>query len=379
MPKNGVIYCSKSCADHHNVKFAVQHFQEAQEPISQYARHSVNFESYQDDEEEKRIPFSGDHNSTFEHLHGAIQLKPTQGDRAYTPMLDIYLNSSKSNQLQNVPSPKRRTSKPRPPPKPSMKQNYSFSPSSSSNSAFNGDRMVTIEEKLENIELREEPANVPPPVSRNTPPQPAPRKRKGILKQPKVDFDSNFERHAKGYSSCRESSSHKKSPRKISGYQSEMDPNAARSKTCSKRHMRRTKSTEMISRKDRLYFEDGQPWCSTCTSSSDDSDYDRWDIDDSSTYGQTESVEERLARSRPVPNNASSSKSSKSAKKNRKKHPKLRHGPATSPTLLFYDNHPDFQRPDWLLDTPPVTSRNDYPAMYSAKKIKKKRKKCVVQ
>ena len=24
MPKNGVIYCSKSCADHHNVKFAVQ-------------------------------------------------------------------------------------------------------------------------------------------------------------------------------------------------------------------------------------------------------------------------------------------------------------------------------------------------------------------
>ena len=76
MPKNGVIYCSKSCADHHNVKFAVQvgvnflnshkilmknfqHFQEAQEPISQYARHSVNFESYQDDEEEKRVPFSG--------------------------------------------------------------------------------------------------------------------------------------------------------------------------------------------------------------------------------------------------------------------------------------------------------------------------------
>ena len=188
-----------------------------------------------------------DHNSTFEHLHGEIQLKPTQEEKAYTPMLDIYLNSSKSNQLQNVPSPKRRTSKPRPPPKPSMKQNYSFSPSSAT-ASFNGDRMVTIEEKLENIELREEPttANVPPPVSRNTPPQPAPRKRKGILKQPKVDFDSNFERHAKGYSSCRESSSHKKSPRKISGYQSEMDPNAARSKTCSKRHMRRTKSSEMI-------------------------------------------------------------------------------------------------------------------------------------
>jgi len=165
-------------------------------------------------------------------------------------MLDIYLNSSKTNQLQNVPSPKRRTSKPRPPPKPSMKQNYSFSPSSSTSTAFNGDRMVTIEEKLENIELREEPTTAsvpPPPVSRNTPPQPAPRKRKGILKQPKVDFDTNFERHAKGYSSCRESSSHKKSPRKISGYQSEMDPNsAARSKTCSKRHMRRTKSSEMI-------------------------------------------------------------------------------------------------------------------------------------
>ena len=191
-----------------------------------------------------------DHNSTFEHLHGEIQLKPTQEEKAYTPMLDIYLNSSKSNsQLQNVPSPKRRTSKPRPPPKPSMKQNYGSFSSPSSAQSFNGDRMVTIEEKLENIELREEPTtttNVPPPVSRNTPPQPAPRKRKGILKQPKVDFDSNFERHAKGYSSCRESSSHKKSPRKISGYQSEMDPNAARSKTCSKRHMRRTKSSEMI-------------------------------------------------------------------------------------------------------------------------------------
>ena len=38
MPKNGVIYCSKSCADHHNVKFAAQVGQKS------YFKKTVNLE-----------------------------------------------------------------------------------------------------------------------------------------------------------------------------------------------------------------------------------------------------------------------------------------------------------------------------------------------
>ena len=139
-----------------------------------------------------------------------------------------------------------------------------------------------------------------------------------------------------------------------------------------------------FSRKDKLYFEDGtqQQWCSTCTSSSDDSDYDRWDLDSEAP----ESINDRLARSRPLyKSQKSTSKTSKkglhtnangelsyscSKSKMRNFHPSS----ATSPTLLFYDQHPDFNRPNWLLDHP-----QPYANSAPVKKHKKKRKKCAVQ
>ena len=159
-----------------------------------------------------------DHNSTFEHLHGSAE--------TYTPMLDGYLHSGGNNSSTNIekPSPKRRQSlKPRPPPKPTITV------------------PVTIEERIEQLELESQ---------KKTPPRPAPRKRKGILKQPTAAFDhfddrqeSSFARASKGYSSCREDGP--RSRRKgMSGYQSEIDPNAR--KSCSKRHMRRIKSSEGI-------------------------------------------------------------------------------------------------------------------------------------
>ena len=136
----------------------------------------------------------------------------------------------------------------------------------------------------------------------------------------------------------------------------------------------------LFSRKDKLYFEDGtQQWCSTCTSSSDDSDYDRWDLD-----SNQDTIEDRLARSRPVYKNQKK-KSQKGLHTNAQgqlsyscSKSKMRFNPtkfdpssSTSPTLLFYDQHPDFNRPAWLLD---------HPQPYSMpKKHKKKRKKCAVQ
>ena len=99
--------------------------------------------------------------------------------------------------------------------------------------------VCTIEERIESIELSQ--------PTKKTPPRPAPRKRRGILKQPTNRFDNfsedAFARASKGYSSCREESAprHKK---QLSGYQSEIDPKTA--KSCSKRHMRRIKSSEGI-------------------------------------------------------------------------------------------------------------------------------------
>merc|ERR1719361_15205 len=96
--------------------------------------------------------------------------------------------------------------------------------------------------------------------------------------------------------------------------------------------MRRTKSSEMISRKDRLYFEDGgqQHWCSTCTSSSDDSDYDRWDLDETPTENsqrqnleQISEISDRLARSRPQPKRHSEKNSKKKFEKKSRKNKKI--------------------------------------------------------
>ena len=158
-------------------------------------------------------PFS-DHNSTFEQLHGSTKVE------TYTPVLDDYLHQK--SPTKEAPSPKRRQSlKPRPPPKPA-----SLMPT-----------ICTIEERIENIEL--EPKT-------KTPPRPAPRKRKGILKQPTDRFDhfnESFQRSAKGYSSCREDNPSRRT-KKMSGYQSEIDPKTT--KSCSKRHMRRIKSSEGI-------------------------------------------------------------------------------------------------------------------------------------
>merc|ERR1712228_5960 len=147
---------------------------------------------------------------------------------------------------------------------------------------------------------------------------------------------------------------------KVSGYQSEMDPNQ---KGCSKR-LRRTRSTDLVSRKDIMYFEDGADWCSTCTSSSDDSDYERWDKDEEGPKTNA-AIEERLSRSRPNPatksckssksrNLTRSSSSAITSSKSRRSAPKFpvnRAGTTgTSPTIIFYDDRPSFTRPDWLLD-----------------------------
>ena len=97
---------------------------------------------------------------------------------------------------------------------------------------------------------------------------------------------------------------------------------------------------------------------------------------------ETETIEDRLARSRPVYRaQEKSKKQKKGLHKNAKgemsyscSKTKMRFDPATSPTLLFYDQHPDFSRPDWLLDHP-----QPYGAANNKKKHKKKRKKCAVQ
>merc|ERR1711935_151195 len=49
MPKNGAIFCSKDCADALNVtSSSQQQFQAAQQPLSQYVRHSVNFDQFEE-------------------------------------------------------------------------------------------------------------------------------------------------------------------------------------------------------------------------------------------------------------------------------------------------------------------------------------------
>ena len=141
-----------------------------------------------------------------------------------------------------------------------------------------------------------------------------------------------------------------------------------------------------FSRKDKLYFEDGtqqtQQWCSTCTSSSDDSDYDRWDLD---SEAHSESINDRLARSRPLYKSQKSSTSKKQAGLHTKANgelayscskSKMRNFHPASPTLLFYDQHPDFNRPNWLLDHPQPYANSNAPVK---KHKKKKRKKCAVQ
>ena len=142
-------------------------------------------------------------------------------------------------------------------------------------------------------------------------------------------------------------------------------------------------------RKDALYFEDGEEWCSTCTSSSDDSDYERWDQDESHPAGIPE---EMLSRSRPNHASGKSAKSrhltrssSSAVPKSRKSHhskKSSRPSPGTLGTspIVFFDDRHNFTRPDWLLD--PISFNPDSPchAPPRDKKSKKKhKKKCVVQ
>ena len=136
-----------------------------------------------------------------------------------------------------------------------------------------------------------------------------------------------------------------------------------------------------------MYFEDGADWCSTCTSSSDDSDYERWDKDDEGSKNKA-AIEERLSRSRPNPSSTSKSsrhltRSSSSAiqtKSSSSRRPKFNRSATTGPTIIFYDDRPSFTRPDWLLD--PISFNPDSPchAPPRDKKLKKKhKKKCAVQ
>ena len=73
MPKNGSIYCSKDCADHQSITpssqviFILTHtelyqffqqFQAAQQPLSQYVRHSVNFDQFEENSLNKEVSFT---------------------------------------------------------------------------------------------------------------------------------------------------------------------------------------------------------------------------------------------------------------------------------------------------------------------------------
>jgi hypothetical protein len=141
-----------------------------------------------------------------------------------------------------------------------------------------------------------------------------------------------------------------------------------------------------FSRKDKLYFEDCQDWCSTCTSSSDDSDYERWDKEDEVKHNSA-AIEERLRMSRPVPASSSLSKSrhitrstSSAVSKSRKSTGRLQNASHNSanPTIVFFDDRHNFSRPDWLLD--PISYNPDSPCHSTTKKSKKKKsKKCAVQ
>lgn len=239
--------------------------------------------------------------------------------------------------------------------------------------------MVTIAEQIETIDLRS-PSKTPEkdPV----PPQPTPRKKvRGILKKraPLQDNSSgnpdpiNFSRGQPFSASCR-SAGGRKAP-KTSGYMSEIDPKAAK---CSKK-LRRTRSTDLMNRKDKLYFEDHADWCSTCTSSSDDSDYDRWD-EDTSTAGTSV-----LAKSRPNPQRytktrqLSRSTSHGASSSQKKKKPMRLSGDSSNPVseFIYFDDRYEVRRPEWILGT--TMYAPDQPLQTSTKKKKKHRKRCVVQ
>ena len=140
-----------------------------------------------------------------------------------------------------------------------------------------------------------------------------------------------------------------------------------------------------------MYFEDGEEWCSTCTSSSDDSDYERWDQEDSQIPG---GMDEMLSRSRPNPASGKSGKqrhltrssssavpkSSSRSHSHSKKSSRPAHPATLASPIVFFDDRHNFTRPDWLLD--PISFNPDSPchAPPRDKKSKKKhKKKCVVQ
>lgn len=178
------------------------------------------------------------HNNTFEQLHGeheaTIEIEKPKGngkEDTYTPMLEDYLTGCDAP--KQLPSPARRSSKPRPANVPVQCP------------------VVQIQEQIETIDLSG-PLSKPrkPPV----PPRPAPRKRvKGILKNRhdiaeqlpvEATVEPFFSRthHTASVRERRHAPHSKVSGKKSSGYMSEMDPNK---KCCSKR-LRRTRSTDLV-------------------------------------------------------------------------------------------------------------------------------------
>lgn len=383
MPRDDVIFCSKSCADN------LGQLIEPQIPQSQFARHSLLIQ-----EDVQESPRDASHNSTFEHLHGESkpnfpppppQVNMSTHDSAvtssikssdYTPIIDDYLNSSRNGSSgSNAPTPVRRN---RPPPVPTIPKPLLISTheiTSIRESTSERNAMVTIAEQIETIDLRS-PSKTP---EKAVPPQPTPRKKvRGILKkraplQDNSSDPSNFSRGMPFSSSCR-SAGGKKAP-KTSGYMSEIDPKAAK---CSKK-LRRTRSTDLVNRKDKLYFEDHADWCSTCTSSSDDSDYDRWD-EDTSTAGASV-----LAKSRPNPQRYTKTRqlsrsTSHGANSSQKKEKGMKPSDSSNPVseFIYFDDRYEVRRPEWILGT--TMYAPDQPLSTSTKKKKKRSKKrCVVQ
>lgn len=397
MPRSDAIYCSKSCADQQGQLI------EPQKPLTQFVRHSLLLDQTGSGVNPST---TGGHNSTFEHLHGeskpAIAPKPSisttnsttasLNDSDYNLVIDDYLNESIT-----VPTPSRRTrpaptlpaSKTRPaPPPPALKPkpeptvvSVAIHESTSERNA-----MVTIAEQIETIDLRSPTKSAMTSVM--TPPKPTPRKKvRGILKHratdalkiPDIPLEASnaFSRGKLCSSSVRERASSGKTP-KHSGYMSEIDPK----QMCSKK-LRRTKSTDLIGRKDKLYFEDHADWCSTCTSSSDDSDYDRWDEDPQVAQPQPA----LLAKSRPNPQRYTKSRqlsrsTSHGAGQGKVKSKGLPKGQNSSTLhhpvseFIYFDDRYEVRRPDWILDGPIYAP--DQPLATSTKK-KKHRKRCVVQ
>ena len=155
----------------------------------------------------------------------SVPLPPTQTVQKPTQKASVPLN-------QIAPSPTRRSIKPRP-------QNLL---------PANQTAPSPLDQIVQEISAIDLTVTSKPPV----PPRPAPRKRvKGILKNKNQNVEIPIEAQVdpfitRGHThsvSVRERRSNHSSRKKVSGYQSVMDPKMA--KSCSKR-LRRTRSTDLV-------------------------------------------------------------------------------------------------------------------------------------